>query len=474
MTPALSRYSLLLGLALACAAFAETGAPPPEPPQQLERYRAAEFLVLMELDRLPPHIIDWDRKRSETLYIENGIPKLVFAGTIKNGYHFYFNGKKAPTKDGRFSFKFRVPPETTAIPVKVFDSRGTSYEYRLLNHWVNTPQSLRYKVREEDRLTERQLGLSDVFKPSAFVQLYTEGTPTQIVDLDAQQHSKLTFRILTSVSDVYDGWILTIRNKKKQLIAKVGRFGSPPEFIDWQEVSAAITRADTYYYQVNLYYDGRIYEGKISQFKAKEGYGLVSHPYTPLVSIEPEGGFGFLFYDDPTGSPFSRVYMHFDLPITFFDRFFVRLGGFTTLHQDGSDDLFTFTRLGGGIRFFNSFSAPPLGDPFVFRLAVSLNYTGFTASAATRSYRAIHPAVLIEPHLLLFDRHFVQPWFEYGIATEGTQKRLSIGVMYNFYIRPWSVVWGAGVIWDSMLTNVSDPNREFRVFRTLMRFSFIM
>ncbi|MCB0417200.1 MAG: hypothetical protein H6617_11795 [Bdellovibrionaceae bacterium] len=467
------RFFIFAALCLS-SAVAENFLPTYPTGSLTERYRAADFLVLLELDPLPVHIIQWNKTRSELLYVEDGAAKIIFSGNIKKNYYFYFNNKKVPLRDGQFNFKFRVPLETTPIPIKIVGPNGRSSEYRLLNHWLNIPPKLKFKEQKEEENTEASFGLRGIFKPSAFVQLYAEGLPTQLVDLDTQQHSKLTFRILTSVNEVYDGWVLLIRDRKGRVRAKVGRFGSPPDFIDWREISSQMNREGEYTYQVNLYYEGRLYEGKISEFRVIAGQSVLPHKYSPWLTIQPEGGFGFLVYRDQSNNTFSRAYMNFDFPFILFNRFIARIGGFATLHEDGSDDVFTFTRFGGGIRLFAGGRDTFFGDVWGFRLDTTLNVVGFTVSGDSVGARRIRAvSLLVEPHLLLWSYHYVIPWVELGFNSDDTHQHISWGVNYIFFIRPWSVNVGFGIAKDTLIKYTTESAR-FDVFRTTMKLIWFM
>jgi len=441
-----------------------------------QRFRAKDFVVFFELDELPRNIIEWNKKRAEVLYIIEGKPHIIFSGFVDEDYDLVFGKTKIPVTHGRFDFRFILPLDSTTIPLTIIDSREKEFSYRFLVHWIEIPPQLRFKVKELQKKTEKTLGLSGLFRRAAFTQLYSEGTPVHKVDLDSQQHSKLNFRILSSADEEFDGWLLTIRDSNNNIIAKKARYGNPPSYLDWREVSQHIQHKGIYTYRVDLFYAGRIYDGKVNQFEAVEGHSLLTHKYSPAITVHPEGGFGFLFYEDKR-QKFSRVYMHFDFPIVILNRFIARIGGLASLHEDGSDQLFTFTRMGGGIRLYSSNKNPLLGDPVILRIDTLLSINGYTTpgpSPSAGSVRYSHPALLIEPHILLWSYHYFIPWVEYGLKPDRSQEHISIGLNYMFHIRPWSVNWGLGIVWNRLISFPRDPDSEYSVFRTLMRFIWFM
>ena len=102
-----------------------------------------------------------------------------------------------------------------------------------------------------------------------------------------------------------------------------------------------------------------------------------------------------------------------------------------------------------------------------------ISYTAFTTAQAEELTRFAQIAFLLEPHVVLWAYHFLVPWIEYGTKVGVGTQRVSTGINYYFYVRPWSVRMGFGVAYDNMFS-LPEPQLEWTIFRALTSLVFYL
>ncbi len=110
----------------------------------------------------------------------------------------------------------------------------------------------------------------------------------------------------------------------------------------------------------------------------------------------------------------------------------------------------------------------------MYHLDVYVSYTGFTVSPDEGIQRFSQVAFLVEPHLVLWRYHFLVPWVEYGTKVGLGTQRVSTGLSYYFYMRPWSVRMGMGVAYDDMFFTAISGVPPWRLFRVLTSLVFFL
>ncbi|MBI4404595.1 MAG: hypothetical protein HY537_10560 [Deltaproteobacteria bacterium] len=442
-----------------------------------EVLQAKDYLEFAQLDKIPTDLIRFDRNSGALLYLSQASPPYIFLfGTVKNGYELQIGVQKVPLTRDKFEVRFEVPLHASPTPVKLIGG-GKIVEFRLLTHWKKIPPTIRFRVKEGNQVMESALGFTGGFKKAAFVQLYSRGTPVDILDLDSQRHAELTFRIQYSPDEPFDGWRLTIRDSQERLVGQLRRFGSPPQFVDWREVAQRVFARDSYTYRVDLYKDQKLYEGTPNRFEAIEGLSLLEHKYLPGVQLEPKADIGYYNYSNDMGDSYSNVFVGADATFSFSDTFLLKGTALSSLHSSDPANIFTFTRAGLGLRFHATGRNHMLGDPFIMRLDILLNQCGFTVNPFTSDIRRyVHQSVLLEPHVVLWAYHYFVPWVEFGYRllgrVGGDQNRISFGLTYNFFVRPWSLKLGLGFAFDRLFKLDMDPTVRFSIFRTVISIAF--
>ncbi len=447
----------------------------PAIPKMFEVVPAKDYLLLTPLDPLPPDMLRWDKQSGTLLYLSSEEPPYIFLyGTLMPGHRLLVNKNQIPPRRGKFEYKFQVPLQSTVVNLTIVRSDGSSKSFRLLNHWIKVPPSMRIKVQEGDKIVEKNLGFFGEFKKSAFVQLYSGSNPIEVVDLDSQKHARLIFRIEYPQVEKFDGWTFRIKDSEGAVVGEMKRVGSPPPFVDWREVAAEVFAKDTYTYQVDLQKDQRLYEGTVGTFKTIEGLGVLHHGYLPKIKVEPRADFGFYNFKNEAGVDYSALFTGADLPVVLWDRLIFRATALTTLHSLDTRAVYTYTRVGTGVRIYGDLSQSLLGDLFVFRADLLICHTGFTTYPDAFIKRHSHPALLFETHLVLWTYHYLTPWIEYGMKPGGDQTRISYGASYHFFIRPWQVKFGMGIAYDKLTKLTLNPDLQFKVFRTMAGFTFFL
>jgi len=432
------------------------------------------YVEFYDLDPLPTNIVRWSKHSGKFLYISvNDAPFMFLFGQLAEGYEISINNRWVPTKNGKFQFKVSLPLEPSTFTLKLFKPDRTFQTYRLAYAWLKFPPSLRYRVKEAERVFEKAWGYAGRFSRSGWVQLYSDAQPVPVVDIDSQKNAKLYFRIYDPPEPeaVYDSWQFTVRDINNQVVSEVKQLGSPPSWIDWKQVASSVTHAQTYFYQIDLFREGQIFKGKPNRFDTTEGQSLIPHAYYPDFQFEPKEELGYYsFQSDRTA--YSNLYVGADLPFVFWNRLVVRGTGQLSLHTLDENSVLSFIRLGAGMRFAGRGTNSPLGKEYLYRVDVLLNYSNFTISPFANIVRFTHPSLLIESHLVLFSYHYLVPWIEYGARLNRTEERLSFGLSYNYFIRPWSIKFGTGFSVDKLLTFSGDSASRFTILRTMVNMSY--
>lgn len=444
-------------------------------PDILEVLPAQQFVQFSEMDPIPEDVIQWDKRHLDFVYIsKNQRPYIYLSGTLGEGLELFLNEQPVPLVDRKFEQRISLAPEPRSFTLRILNTtEQTSQNYRLVYSWMKIPPSLRIRVKESDTgvVVEKSTGFSGQLKRSAFTQLYSGGEAVQTVDLDSQRRAKLSFRITypREAEESYDGWSLVVKDSDKKPVAEIKRYGSPPLYVDWGEIWTQIASIGTYTYQVNLYKEDQVYEGVESKFETTAGRSVVRSNHAPAVSVEPRQEFGYLTVKTNASYTFSNVYALTDVPVTIQQLVLLRASGMLSLPNITPTDSFTFTRLGAGVRLYGSGSDSIWGETYLYRLDVYLSHTAYTTFQADR-FTQIN--LLLEPHLVLWQKHYFVPHIEAGLGT-GSMK-LAAGLAYQFFIRPWSLKMGMGVAYDGLVKNDSNPSAKFNAFRFLTSFTFLL
>jgi hypothetical protein len=453
-------------------------------PNIIEEVQTDNYAQLQFTDPIPRNLLRWEKDSGKTLFFSKAEPPFVILkGKLKAGYGMSINDKfVAPDPNGTFKLKLTLPLAISTFTVKLFDPQRRFSLYRWLSFWTRVPPSFRMRVQEGDTVVEKNLGFAGRVKRAAFAQLYSDDTPTSLVDLDSQRHAKLSFRMYypPEPEQLYDGWTFQIRNGRNEVVSEVKRFGTLPLFIDWREVSEGILLRDTYYYQVNLYKESEQYDGIPNRFETIEGLSLLESDYLPTMIVEPRaevGHFSFRYAgEDPDGS-YSGVYAAADASFVLWNRALFRGTALTSLQNANPQHNFTFTRLGIGTRIYGHGENAWLGSPHLARVDLLATLSAFSILPRAYVPRYIDWGILIEPHIVLWSYQYLVPWVEYGVRPERGIRRLSLGVTYYFFIRPWSIKLGLGVASDRLLqyqpSGSPEPEEDKR-FSAVRAFSSLI
>lgn len=443
----------------------------------IEVLAADEYVDLTELDPVRDDAINWDPTSHRFLYVSNEAPAFVFlTGTLLPGHELSWDGKWIEPKGNRFQIRVPFPVEPTRHELRVYSPSRKFRSYRYVSHWLKVPSSIRTRTKDPQSAFSRAVGFGELYRNTPSIQLYSGQAASSHVDLDATKHARLTFRVFPAPLPDFtpDGFRLVIRNERRMVVAEVSRLGQPPDFFDWREVATNFHSSGRYTYQLTVYKEKRTYEGAIGEFDAVEGLSLLNHDYLPAFQFEPREEVGYFFYRNQAGVTYSHVYVGADLPVVLWNRFLLRATGLMSLHTPDPGTNLTYTRIGGGFRFFGQGNNDILGTPHIFRIDLYLAHTGFTVYEGAPVQRYSQFAMLLEPHLVLWSYHYIVPWIEFAMKPDTTQERLSFGLSYQFYIRPWSVKLGMGVSYDNLFHFQNAEPMQFSVLRTLTTFTFFL
>ena len=476
------------------------GAPPPEKPDLkaekknekpsnktetsdpniLETRPTKDFLTLNETDPIPQSLLTWDKDSAQIIYFsKTELPFVYLKGRLKSNYGISINDRFVPTKEGLFKAKLSLPLAISNFTIKLFSPDRNFDSYRLLGFWTKIPPSFRVKVQENSQISEQSVGFSANVKHAAFAQLYSDGTPTSLVDLDSQKHAKMTFRFYypPEPEQLYDAWSLVIRNSRGKQIAEFKRFGAPPNFIDWREVASSVLYRDNYFYQLNLFKETEVFPGISNSFETIEGLSLLRSHYSLNFEIEPRAEIGYYTLDHtmPTDpNHYGGVFVSADVGLSLWNFLLLRGTALSALEKANPNENLNVTRAGMGFRLYTQGENAWLGSPHLLRLDVlaTISAIGIAGNASIPRY--IDWGVFIEPHIVLWAYNYFVPWVEYAIRPERGQKRLSYGASYVFFVRPWNMKLGLGIATDRILNYQPPGNPEpllDRTFATLKTYA---
>lgn len=441
------------------------------------------YLQLNETDPIPKNILNWEADSAKTLFFsKTELPFVYLKGKLKAGYGLAINDRFITPTKGRFTLKLSLPLAISTFTLKIFDPGRNFETYRLLGFWTRVPPSFRVKVEENGKVVEKSLGFSGRVKRAAFTQLYSDDAPVSLVDLDSQKHAKLSFRVYypPEPEQLYDAWSIVIKNSRGNVVAEMRRFGSPPTFIDWREVADTVLRRDTYFYQVNLYKESSEFAGIPNRFETIEGLSLMRSHYSQSFEIEPRaeiGYFSLAHTQPPAPTEYTGVFVSADVGFSFWNRFLLRGSALSALERVDPNEKLTITRLGTGMRFYAHGENAWLGSPHLVRLDVLAILSAIGIAPNAYVPRFIDYGILVEPHIVLWAYNYLVPFVEYGIRPERGLKRLSYGLSYYFFVRPWSMRLGLGFGVDKIL-NYQHPlapePEEDRKFSTLKTYATII
>jgi hypothetical protein len=439
---------------------------------------AKEYVLLSEIDPIPEEVIAWDKTSTKFLYIPTeGSPYVYFMGRLGENLELNINDEWVTAGKGRrFEQKVFVNLEPTTINLKVFRPDRSFQQYRMSVVWTKLPPAVRARVREGEQVFEKQSGFLPTFKRSAHLQLYAADKMTNIIDLDSQKHAQLTFRVFLppETEETYDSWRLVVKDEDNKVIGEIKRYGNPPVYVDFREVSQDLTDNQSYSYSITLYKDDRMLVGPENHFSTVEGKSVLMHNYLPRFSVEPREEFGYYQFDDNTGFSRSNFYVGADMTIAFFNRFFVRGTMQLSLHSLDPYNYFTFTRLGFGARFHGTRDRGVFGSPHFFRLDAMVSVGGHTVYDGAPVLRYTQMGILVEPQIVAWGCHYITPSFEVAFRPNFDQIRIAFGITYNFYIRPWNARLGIGMGYDNLIYASSNDNGRFRLVRGFASFAFTL
>jgi len=436
-----------------------------------------EYVDFHALDPVDENLIQWDPSSAKFVYVSpSEAPYLFLTGVLKPGYEISFGDRFVPLQDLRFQIKVSLPTDPRIHRLKLFAPDRTFSVFRIAHFWLKLPPAYLKLIEGKSPLIQRALGFSVSLKGSPFVQLYATTSPTTTVDLDSLRHASLTFRFFPPllVEPGYDGWRLTIRDSRNNLAGEVAKFGRPPPYIEWKSVASKIHAAGTYTYRLNLYKDETVYEGVANTVSAVEGSSVLAHPYLPTVQLDPRAELGYYAFRIHHGVQYSGFFLGVDMPLTLYNRILIRGSAIVSLHSLDPQQNITFLRIGAGFRLYGHGDGPIFGRPHIYRIDILFNQTGFTAfpTAAIRRYTQF--SVLVEPNLVLWGHHYVVPWLEFATRSRFEQQRLSTGLNYYFFVRPWSVKLGLGFAFDWLYHFQDTPLSRYTLLRTHGTIAFVL
>lgn len=437
-----------------------------------------DYILLSEIDPIPEDVITWDKTAMKFLYIANeGAPFIFFLGRLKEGYELNINDEWVAMQKGRrFAHRLEIPLEPGTITIKLFRTDRTFQIYRINYVWTKLPPAVRARVREGDEVFEKQSGFLPTFKRSAHVQLYASDKMTNMVDLDSLKHARLSVRVFLppETEESYDSWKLIVKDEDGKVVGEVKKYGNPPPYIDFREVSQDLLDTGTYTYSLALMKDDRQLFGPENVFSTIAGNSVLDHNYLPKFSIEPREEFGYFQFRDRTGFQTSNFYVGADATVTLFHRFLLRGTAHMSIHSLDRNNFFSFARLGFGTRFQGIKDRGLLGNPHFYKLDILVSVGGHTVYDDAPIRRYTQAGILIEPQFVAWGNHYLSPSFEFAFRPNFDQVRMSLGFTYNFYIRPWNARLGIGVGYDNLLIASSNELGRFELTRGFASFAFTL
>jgi|GEM_PF-5496211 len=439
---------------------------------------APEFLEFSELDPLPEGLIEWSPNSARFLYLsQNELPYVYFMGKIKAGHELMFENQFILPDEEKREFSIRVPLrlKPTVFQFRISDGQGKLVLFRLVNFWLKLPSTFSYKIQTKAGVVEIGKSFYTRFEHSAFAQLYSANHPASIVDLDALKHAELTFRVYAPPKreEVYDAWEIEIRDENAKIISRLKRYGFPPSYVDWRELGLNSIPRGEYTYRINLFNQGKTFEGAANKFQTMEGRSIVKHDFLPAWVLEPRGELGYLRFTNKRQLSYSNEYIAADISLVYRNRYILRGFGMASIHSSDPAATMANARAGAGFRIFGD-GYGWLGRPYLFRVDILANYSALTISPDSSVRRFSTFSLLIEPHMVIWRYHYLTPWVEFGSSPSMDTQRLSAGFGYDFYVRPWSVRVGMNIAYDWLMRYTPRPDLRFGVFRTSASFTFFL
>lgn len=435
-----------------------------------------DYLEFSSLDPVPPDLIEWHPNSSRFLYLaQDQLPYVYFMGKVPPNTELMFNEHWIPMQGGVFSIKVPLRLKPSVFLFRVLKPNGTFVMFRFINYWLKLPTSLSFKVQSSDGVVEVGKSFYSRFEHSAFVQLYSGDSPSSVVDLDSQGYAKLSFRVYAppKKEQVYDGWQLVIRDERKKPVLVLKRFGFPPPMIDWRELGIELFAAGRYQYQLNLSAGGKVYEGANNQFQAIEGHSILKHKYLPGFGFEPRAELGYFSFNNGAGLAYNNQYLAADLGLVLFQRFLIRAAALSSIHTIDPTSVLASGRMGLGMRLYGE-GHGWIGRPYHYRMDVLCNFSTYTISPESPIRRFTAASILVEPQFILWSVHYLNPFIETALSLELNSIRISAGLTYEFFIRPWSVKFGIGAALDDLVWYKPRPDLTWTVFRSFASFTFFL
>lgn len=438
---------------------------------------AGEYVEFGELDPVPSNMIEWSPNSGRFLYVTQGsLPYVYFMGKLAPGHELVFQNQFVQIDAERREFSLKVPLQLkpTLFEFRVLTPDGEVYVFQLINYWLSRPSTFSFKVKTQQGVEEIGKSFYSRFESSAFVQLYSKHRPARTVDLDALKHSGLSFRIYAPPirEEVYDGWELIVKDRKSRVVSKLVRYGYPPPYVDWREMGLLNLAPGQYTYQMNLFDQGKKHEGPSNTFQTVEGTSIVVHDFFPFALFEPRGELGHYQFKNKQGLSYGGFYVGADLTVLIKQRYVFRgaISGSLNVGADESSNLAN-ARVGLGVRLFGE-NFGWLGSPFRYRVDLLANYSSTVVSPQSADPRFSVASLLIEPHMVVWGRHYLTPWLELGSHPSFNTQKLTFGLGYNFHVRSWPLRIGLRFSYDWLIRFKNNPASEFNVIRSGISFGF--
>jgi hypothetical protein len=438
---------------------------------------AGEYVEFSELDPVPSDMIEWSPNSGRFLYVTQGsLPYVYFMGKLAPGHELMFQNQFVQIDPERREFSLKVPLQLkpTLFEFRVVTPEGKVCVFQLINYWLSRPSTFSFKVKTQQGVEEIGKSFYSRFESSAFVQLYSKHRPARTVDLDALKHAALSFRVYAPPirEEVYDGWELVVKDRKSRVVARVVRYGYPPPYVDWREVGLVNLAPGQYSYQMNLLDQGKKHEGPSNVFQTFEGTSIVVHDFFPLALFEPRGELGHYQFKNKQGLSYSGFYLWGDVSVLIRRKYLIR-GSLSGSANSGAGESSNLAngRIGLGVRLFGE-KFGWLGSPFRYRVDLLATYSSTAVSPEASNVRFTFGTLLIEPHMVIWGRHYLTPWIELGSHPSLNTQKLTFGFGYNFHVRTWPLRLGLRISYDWLFRSKNNPLNEFSVLRTGLSFGF--
>lgn len=483
--------TLAIALLLGKFSFATPATPPADPAitknehfgdisssqsTEKEILSSAEFLEFSELDTLPKGLLEWTPNHARFLYLaKDELPYVYFAGKVKPGVEVVFNDQFIGLTPATNEFSLRVPVrlKPTMFQFRFLMPNGEVFVLRLVNHWLKLPSTFSYRIKTSKGITDVGESFHTRFESTAFAQLYALNRPVQVIDLDSIVESRFTFRFFAPPKreEVYDGWALTIFDGAGNTVQAIKRFGYPPEFIDWRELTLSNLEPGDYSYRITLFNGGKTFHGASNSFHAFQGMRTVRHDFFPALIIEPRGQIGYLLFSDNEGIQYNGPYVGGELTAVIDQRFLIRGRGLSMLSSSHPSSNYASAAIGGGLRFFEE-ERRALTRTTKFRLDVlgMLSSDVVYPSATQPKYTML--ALVLEPQIAIQNRYYLAPWIELASHPTFQFQSVSTGVSFDLYLRTQALRVGLLAGFTQLIRYPSQPASRYSVIRVSSNLSF--